>query len=63
MHDSRTWPVTAEQLLKQTEVLTDSGSWCLDLTRNQLKWSEQTYELFERYHRGNHVIHALATGR
>ncbi|WP_290654204.1 EAL domain-containing protein [Idiomarina sp.] len=48
MNNSRTWPVTAEQLLKQTEVLTDSGSWCLDLTSNQLQWSEQTYELFER---------------
>lgn len=42
------WPVSAEQLLQQTEVLTGSGSWCLNLATNQLLWSEQTYQLFER---------------
>lgn len=42
------WPVSAEQLLQQTEVLTSSGSWCLNLATNQLLWSEQTYQLFER---------------
>jgi len=48
MIDHVDWPVSAEQLLAETQQLTSSGTWCLDTSKQKLYWSENTYALFER---------------